>query len=110
MICRDAPARNAINQAFLAIAIKRAPWSGTALSVGWHNSGRTHGCHCRLPIKTTEHLPMKTLINRLIALLPNSMDEVHQTHWKFHHGINPLPAWTVIWLDELQTLFHGRDR
>ena len=43
---------------------------------------------------------MITLINNLIAPLPNARNEDYQTHWMFHHGINPLPSWTVNWLDE----------
>jgi hypothetical protein len=48
---------------------------------------------------------MITLINKLISLLPNQRDEVYQTHWMFHHGIDPVPLWTVNWLYELLTFF-----
>jgi hypothetical protein len=79
--------------------------------IGWHNIGRMRGCHRRsLTIATEHRQPMITLINKLISLLPNQRDEVYQTHWMFHHGIDPVPSWTVNWLYELLTFFHGRSR
>ena len=53
---------------------------------------------------------MIMLINNLIALLPNARDEVYQTRWMLHRGINPLPAWTVNWFYELLDLVQGRSR
>lgn len=44
---------------------------------------------------------MITLANRLIARLPSD-GNVFQSQWMWRRGINPIPAWTVNWLYDLQ--------
>jgi hypothetical protein len=110
LICRDVPMPHAISRACSAIAINMEGCSGTAIFIGWHNFGLTREFHRRFPTKAKEYRSMIMLINNLIALLPNARDEVYQTRWMLHRGINPLPAWTVNWFYELLDLVQGRSR
>jgi hypothetical protein len=53
---------------------------------------------------------MIPLMNKLIRLLPNPQEWVYQTEWMFHHGIDPVPLWTVNWFFELRGLLQDRNQ
>src|SRR5262245_52947544 len=38
---------------------------------------------------------MISIINKLIALLPNPQQEIFQTRWMVFRGIDPVPMWIV---------------
>jgi hypothetical protein len=52
---------------------------------------------------------MIPLMNKLIRLLPNPQQVVYQTEWMFHHGIDPVPLWTVNWFVGLLAVCQGRN-
>jgi hypothetical protein len=53
---------------------------------------------------------MIPLMNKLIRLLPNPPDVVYQTEWMIHHGIDPVPLWTLNWFVDLLALLQGQNR
>ena len=58
-----------------------------------------------------EYTTIIRLLNKLIAFLPEHRDgHLFHSHLMFRLGIDPLPAWTVVWAVDLLDRVQGRPR